>query len=542
MTTAHNSRLTSTIIPPQGVEELDFYDDPSNSKNAADSGALNGPEAGETEPKNGVATHGEAGESNKNNISVSHKNGIARNNFGLKSKVVHCRNLPERVEKREFVNLMLHFGHVTHAIFMKSQAFVEMSRDEDADNMVAYCQKYQLVFEGRKVFVQYSQHQKLRKNENHSNNNRLIQVAISYLWDQIPTRERAMVGSSVILIDIENMIYPVDLVTLYTIYAKYGKVLKMRILPDPGTFKALVQMENPLIARDAVKATDKQNIYSDANFLNARLVKMFDLLIKPAEKNAVDLLKTPVSVLISGKESTVQLDNSYRGDRSLSKSYEQYESRNESYEQPNHRHASPTASQSSSGHVVLIARLPTDDGVSIEQRIDDLFTIFSTVGVVQTIKVFYKDHSKAFVQYASSMQARDAIDMLHMVPYAGRQIYVSASHVESLIYKNGDDPKFFRDFHDSKKHRFIGKNARHMSNIFPPSNKIHISNIKAGVTRDELMALLKEHKIEHLKYLDDKHMAFVELESVEAAIKMLLALHGTQLQDYTIKLSFARES
>merc|ERR1719244_326924 len=48
-------------VRPNSVEELDFYDDPSNSKNAADSGALNGPEVGETEPKNGVATHGEAG-------------------------------------------------------------------------------------------------------------------------------------------------------------------------------------------------------------------------------------------------------------------------------------------------------------------------------------------------------------------------------------------------------------------------------------------------------------------------------------------------
>ena len=86
------------------------------------------------------------------------------------SKVVHVRNLPETYHKNDFVKLLLHYGHISHCIFMKSQAFVQMSRLEDATNMIKYTQKYPMVYENRKIYLQYSEHQELRKNESHDKN------------------------------------------------------------------------------------------------------------------------------------------------------------------------------------------------------------------------------------------------------------------------------------------------------------------------------------------------------------------------------------
>ena len=135
---------------------------------------------------------------------------------------------------------------------------------------------------------------------------------ISYIWNEFLPHERPYVGCSVIICTVENMQYPIDLDTIHQIYCKYGRVLKIRMmLPPDGTFKALVQMENPMIARTAANATNERSIYSDANFLRAKIIHMFDLIIGPNEKNAVDFTRNPGADLKSFNSSSL-MDRSSR--------------------------------------------------------------------------------------------------------------------------------------------------------------------------------------------------------------------------------------
>ena len=125
---------------------------------------------------------------------------------------------------------------------------------------------------------------------------------------------------------IEKMTYPVDHDTLYQVYSKYGRIIKALIDVTPGgKFKALIQMENPLVARIAVKATNKQNIYSGANFLLVKMLKMKDLSISPSDKNAIDYTRQsnhpgllPNSSLPTNLSSFRESDYSHHSDNAYS--------------------------------------------------------------------------------------------------------------------------------------------------------------------------------------------------------------------------------
>ncbi|MES1903202.1 MAG: Polypyrimidine tract binding protein 3, partial [Paramarteilia canceri] len=167
-----------------------------------------------------------------------------------------------------------------------------MSKLDDAKNLVTYCTKYPLHFKGSPIHIQYSKRQELIRDNSKPANvhaNEQIDKAIAFLWTELTHVERSCLGFSVIMATVENMVYPLDLDILTEIFSKYGRVLKIRMhLNHTESFKAFIQMENPLVARMAVQNTNEHNIYDDSNFLKSKVYKMSDLVINPNEPNAID--------------------------------------------------------------------------------------------------------------------------------------------------------------------------------------------------------------------------------------------------------------
>jgi len=509
-------------------EELDFFQDESvkGDFNAEESVSTKEPEAQIHE------TTMPESEKQKNGLLDSSREGSvdkkSRNRDTISpSKVVHVRNLPETYHKNDFVKLLLHYGHISHCIFMKSQAFVQMSRQEDATNMIKYTQKYPMVYENRKIYLQYSEHQELRKNESHDKNNRIIENMISYIWNEFLPHERPYVGCSVIICTVENMQYPIDLDTIHQIYCKYGRVLKIRMmLPPDGTFKALVQMENPMVARTAANATNERSIYSDANFLRAKIIHMFDLIIGPNEKNAVDFTRNPNADLKSFNSSSL-MD---RSSRSMNGSHDLSSSRHE------------TSGMSSKARVILVSKIPGTEA-NVEDTITDLFTLFATVGVVDRIKVFFKAIDRAFIEFKSASHAQNAISLMNNVPFKGGRLYITEARIENLTIKSTDNPRYCREFFESGKNRFTGRGERHLSNIFPPSNKLHLSNIHGNTRKEDLIDMFAKYgRVQSVQVLERSFMAFVEMDSVESAVAALLALHGLKIKELTLTVSFAKKN
>ena len=143
------------------------------------------------------------------------------------SRVVHLRNIPPQLTENEIIYLGLSFGAVKNVLFLrsKSQAFLEFETSPDAAQMVAHFLDTQATFAGKKIFVQYSNHQELNTDPT-NNNNLTAQTALS---EACSLHKAAKMGgkNTVLRASILNMIYPVTLDVLQQIFGKFGHVLKV---------------------------------------------------------------------------------------------------------------------------------------------------------------------------------------------------------------------------------------------------------------------------------------------------------------------------
>ncbi|MEN2496632.1 MAG: Polypyrimidine tract-binding protein 2 [Marteilia pararefringens] len=196
---------------------------------------------------------------------------------------------------------------------------------------------------------------------------------------------------------------------------------------------------------------------------------------------------------------------------------------------------------SAQGKVILLSNLASDRE-GLKERVDNIFTLFSTVGQVNKVKILFKTPDKAFIEFDTEHQANNAVSMMNLAYLQGRRCSVALSKVSQITIKPQDNQDYFRDYRNSRRHRFIGKGTKHLQNIFPPSPKLHLSNLPRSITEVDIRQMFQgnESEIKNMNVLADRHMAFVELTSVALAVDYLIRLHDTKFGDLTMKVSFAK--
>lgn len=178
------------------------------------------------------------------------------------SRVVHLRNIPHQLSEQEVVYLGLQFGHVKNVLFLRSknQAFLEFDDLNDAQQMISHFASTQATFSGKKIFVQYSNHQELNTDPNNASN----LAAQTALAEAVQLFRAAKQGgkSTVLRATVLNMIYPVTLDVLNQIFSKFGPILKIITFNKNDKFQALVHMRDAIAAQNAKNALNGQNIYN----------------------------------------------------------------------------------------------------------------------------------------------------------------------------------------------------------------------------------------------------------------------------------------
>ncbi|XP_057319207.1 polypyrimidine tract-binding protein 1 isoform X3 [Microplitis mediator] len=575
-------RVTSTFDLRRGSDEL-----------LSQSGAVNNGASMSPQPHHATDNNNDA---KKAKLDKSHN--------GKPSKVVHIRNIASEVSESEIINLGMPFGRVTNVLVLKgkNQAFLEMADENAATTMVGYYASSGAALRGRAVYVQFSNHRELKTDQAHSNavsslatntivnklNNSNTQVALQVAQGQnIQSPGETQGGPNTVLrVIIEHMIYPISLDILYQIFTRFGKVLKIVTFTKNSTFQALIQYSDTIAAQNAKATLDGQNIYNSCCTLRIDFSKMQSLNVKYNNDKSRDYtnptlptgdpnldaaslalggeLLPQLLLGAAGTQPRARLPESITGAPSvLASPFAAMHGLPSPLGGPYGNGVAPGAGLAGLGGFSLGAgalgvRVPGNPQISSvllvtnlnEEMVtpDALFTLFGVYGDVQRVKILYNKKDSALIQMAEPHQGHLAMTHMDKLKVFGKQIRVVVSkHQTVQLPKEGQpDAGLTKDYTNSPLHRFKKPGSKNYQNIYPPSATLHLSNIPATVTEDEIKDAFTSNgfTVKAFKFFPkDRKMALIQMPSMDDAVAALIKMHNYQLSESNhLRVSFSKSN
>uniref|UniRef100_A0A1Q3FU06 Putative hnrnp-l/ptb/hephaestus splicing factor family n=1 Tax=Culex tarsalis TaxID=7177 RepID=A0A1Q3FU06_CULTA len=398
--------------------------------------------------------------------------------------------------------------------------------------------------------------------------------------------------NTVLRVIVESLLYPVSLDILYQIFQRFGKVLKIVTFTKNNSFQALIQYPDATTAQHAKQTLDGQNIYNGCCTLRIDNSKLTSLNVKynndksrdytnptlPSGEPGSDVIASAGGLVSAGdllllaagqrpqlaRDRLVKLDKSPYflvnglatpgvippfglglGNPALASAY--------GGALPN-LGAFALASNGALGtpnpavlrglsNVLLVSNL-NEEMVTP----DALFTLFGVYGDVQRVKILYNKKDSALIQMAEPHQAYLAMTHLDKLRIWNKTIRVMASkHQAVQLPKEGQpDAGLTRDYAQNPLHRFKKPGSKNYQNIYPPSATLHLSNIPATVTEEEIKEAFTKNgfEVKAFKFFPKDHkMALIQLSSIEEAVCALIKMHNYQLSESNhLRVSFSKSN
>ncbi|XP_052738512.1 polypyrimidine tract-binding protein 2 isoform X3 [Bicyclus anynana] len=531
-----------------------------------------------------------------NNQDSAAKKVKLEQNVGKPSRVIHIRNIPNETTEAEIIQLGLPFGRVTNVLVLKgkNQAFLEMAEEISAVAMVAYFGGCVAQLRGRAVYVQFSNHKELKTDQTHSNASASAQAALQAAQVISNSAGAALVAgagaalqpanggteiqveggpNTVLRVIIEHMLYPIVLDVLYSIFQRYGKVLKIVTFTKNNSFQALIQYPDTGSAQMAKTALDGQNIYNGCCTLRIDYSKMTCLNVKYNNDKSRDYtnptlpsgdgdahqlltselmpLRARLALALASRMSGGVLAPPFLGLGSgLASPYgvgvggvglPAFGALTLTPASPALR--ALTAPPLPLATVLLVSNL-NEEMVTP----DALFTLFGVYGDVQRVKILYNKKDSALIQMAEPHQAHLAMTHMDKLRVFGKAMRVMLSkHQTVQLPKEGQpDAGLTRDYSQSPLHRFKKPGSKNYQNIYPPSATLHLSNIPATVSEDDIKEAFTKRgfTIKAFKFFPkDRKMALVQLATIDDAVAALIKMHNYQLSESNhLRVSFSKSS
>lgn len=516
------------------------------------------------------------------------------------SRVVHIRNIPNESSEVDVMHLGVPFGRVTNVLVLKgkNQAFLEMADESAATSMVTMFTATPPIVRGRTVYVQFSNHRELKTDQNHtatdltqSPTGSPLPLALDHANTNSNTAGTGTTGgaggnpggpNTVLRVIVESLLYPVSLDILYQIFQRFGKVLKIVTFTKNNSFQALIQYPDATTAQHAKQTLDGQNIYNGCCTLRIDNSKLTSLNVKynndksrdytnptlPSGEPGSDVIASAgglvsagdLLLLAAGQRPQLTRDRLVNGlatpgvippfglglgSPALASAY--------GGALPN-LGAFALASNGGLGtpnpavlrglsNVLLVSNL-NEEMVTP----DALFTLFGVYGDVQRVKILYNKKDSALIQMAEPHQAYLAMTHLDKLRIWNKTIRVMASkHQAVQLPKEGQpDAGLTRDYAQNPLHRFKKPGSKNYQNIYPPSATLHLSNIPATVTEEEIKEAFTKNgfEVKAFKFFPKDHkMALIQLSSIEEAVCALIKMHNYQLSESNhLRVSFSKSN
>ncbi|XP_010010656.1 PREDICTED: heterogeneous nuclear ribonucleoprotein L-like, partial [Nestor notabilis] len=378
----------------------------------------------------------------------------------------------------------------------KRQALVEFENVESAKKCVTFAADEPVYIAGQQAFFNYSTSKRITRPGN---------------------TDDPSGGNKVLLLSIQNPLYPITVDVLYTVCNPVGKVQRIVIFKRNG-IQAMVDRLN--VIRNDNDSWDYTKPYLGRRDRG-----------KGRQRQAI-LGEHPSSFRHDGYGShgpLLPLPSRYRmGSRDTPELV---------------AYPLPQASSSymhggnPSGSVVMVSGLH-----QLKMNCSRVFNLFCLYGNIEKVKFMKTIPGTALVEMGDEYAVERAVTHLNNVKLFGKRLNVCVSKqhsvVPSQIFELEDGTSSYKDFAMSKNNRFTSAGQASKNIIQPPSCVLHYYNVPLCVTEETFVKLCEDHEVlSFIKYkvFDPKPSAktlsgLLEWECKTDAVEALTVLNHYQIR------------
>uniref|UniRef100_A0A8C4HSY3 RRM domain-containing protein n=1 Tax=Dicentrarchus labrax TaxID=13489 RepID=A0A8C4HSY3_DICLA len=486
------------------------------------------------------------------------KDGVEESHRIPPSPVVHVRGLCDAVVEADLVEALDKFGNICYVMMMpfKRQALVEFDSVESAERCVSCGTREAVCIAEQQAFFNFSTSQRITRPTNSDD----------------PTS-----GNKVLLLSIQNPLYPITTDVLYTVCNPIGNVLRIVIFKRNG-IQAMV--EYPYVLEDAQKAKLALNgadIYSGCCTLKIEYARPNRLNVVRNDNSSWDYTKPFLLQREPGKGRQRQAilgehpSNGYGPHcplLPLPANSRYRRSSEEVQDMVSYPLLLPkTSSSSSSSSSSSFLGLAASSSVAMvsglhpaKMNCSCIFNLFCLYGNVEKVKFMKSVPGTALVEMGDEYAVDRAVTHLNSIKVFGKKLNVCVSKqkavIPSQVFELPDGSSSYLDFSLTRNNRF--SSAQNNRNIIqPPAAVLHFYNAPPTLSQHQLLKLCTEHNVPaftKFKVFDAKPASsktlsgLLEFDSKTEAVEALTVLNHHQIRipnssnPFTLKLCFSTSS
>ncbi|XP_074546708.1 heterogeneous nuclear ribonucleoprotein L-like isoform X2 [Halichoeres trimaculatus] len=461
------------------------------------------------------------------------------------SPVVHVRGLCDAVVEADLVEALEKFGNICYVMMMpfKRQALVEFGGVESAERCVSVGSREGVSVAEQRAFFNFSTSQRITRPTNADD----------------PTS-----GNKVLLLSIQNPLYPITTDVLYTVCNPVGNVLRIVIFKRNGV-QAMVEFDSVEVAQKAKLALNGADIYAGCCTLKIEYARPNRLNVVRNDNSSWDYTKHFLLQREQGKGRQRQAilgehpSNGYGQHRPLLPlpSNSRYR---RSCEEVQDLISYPlllpktSSSSSASSSVAMVSSLHPS-----KMNCGRVFNLFCLYGNVEKVKFMKSVPGTALVEMGDEYAVDRAVTHLNAIKVFGKKLSVCVSKqqavIPSQVFELSDGSSSYQDFSQTRNNRFSSRQSSR-NIIQPPAAVLHFYNAPPTFSQQHLHKLCDEHSVPtfiKFKVFDAKPSSktlsgLLEFESKTEAVETLTVLNHHQIRipnssnPFTLKLCFSTSS
>ncbi|KAF7649280.1 hypothetical protein LDENG_00143880 [Lucifuga dentata] len=465
------------------------------------------------------------------------------------SPVVHVRGLCDAVVEADLVDVLHTFGTVCYVMMMpfKRQALVEFDGMQSAERCVASGSHEAIYIGEQQVFFNFSTSQRISRPTNASDPGG---------------------GNKVLLLSIQNPLYPITSDVLYAVCNPVSTVLRIVIFKR-NSVQAMVEYPELKDAQKAKLALNGADIYAGCCTLKIEYARPNRLNVVRNDDSSWDYTK---AFLLHREQRKGKKRQAILGDHpssgygphcpllSLPANCKYRRLTEEVQDMTSLLPLLPTTSSSSclghasSSSVAMVSGLhPT------KMNCSRIFNLFCLYGNVEKVKFMKRIPGTALVEMGDEYAVERVVTHLNGIKVFGKKLNVCVSKQKAIfpsqVFEVGDGSSSYRDFSLTRNNRFSNmQNGRNI--IQPPAAILHFYNAPPTLSQHQLHQLCTEHGVPSFtkfKLFDAKPHSkslsgLLEFGSRAEAVEALTVLNHHQIRvvnganPFTLKLCFSISS
>uniref|UniRef100_A0A673JH36 Heterogeneous nuclear ribonucleoprotein L-like n=1 Tax=Sinocyclocheilus rhinocerous TaxID=307959 RepID=A0A673JH36_9TELE len=456
--------------------------------------------------------------------------------FEMSPETIHLSNLCNSIVYDDITFLLLSCSYVMMMPF-KRQALVEFEEVQSADRCVACGSQEPVYIAGQQAYFNYSTSKRITRPTNADDPNS---------------------GNKVLLLSIQNPLYPITTDVLYTVCNPIGSVLRIVIFKRNG-IQAMVEYPSAN-AQKAKAALNGADIYAGCCTLKIEYARPSRLNVIRNDNDSWDYTKPFLlrrergkgrqRQAILGEHPSSYSDNGYGSHCPLLPLPGNNRFKRGSHDVPEVV-AYPLPQTSSymshaSSSVAMVSGLHP-----AKMNCTRIFNLFCLYGNIEKVKFMKSVPGTALVEM-------NIKHLINISTFKCSHSHVSKQHavIPSQVFELEDGSSSYKDFAMTRNNRFTSAGQASKNIIQPPSCVLHFYNVPPCISEDDLQRLCTEHDVpgfSKYKVFDAKPSSktisgLLEFDSKTHAVEVLTVLNHYQIRipngsnPYTLKLCFSTSS